>query len=58
MFMIIVSATFRDESNQAVVSILVKEVHGINPTFQACDIRGMIIFDKAESNILLYSCIL
>ena len=36
------SATFRDESNQTVVSKLINEVHGVNPTFQACDIRGKI----------------
>lgn len=34
------SVTFRDATNQAVSCRLVKEVRGLNPTFDAADIRG------------------
>ena len=37
------SATFKDEANQAVVSTLIREVKSVNPTFQACDIRGKLL---------------
>ena len=32
--------TFRDPVNQSISGRLVKEVHGLNPTFDAADIRG------------------
>ena len=38
------SVTFRDPVNQAVTSRLVKEVHGLNPTFDAADIRSEFPF--------------
>ncbi len=37
--LLIYSATFKDEINQDTVRTLIKEVKGLNPTFQACDIR-------------------
>ena len=36
------SITFRDPTNQAVSRRLVKEVHGLNPTFDAADIRSKL----------------
>lgn len=32
--------TFKDSTNQDVVAKLIKEVQGINPSFQACHIRS------------------
>ena len=36
------SITYRDPANQAVSCCLVKEVHGLNPTFDAADIRSKL----------------
>ena len=36
------SVTFRDPTNQAVSYRLAKEVHGLNPTFDAADIRSKL----------------
>ena len=34
------SASVKSDENQAVITILVKEVIGLNPTFEAHDIQG------------------
>lgn len=34
------SASIKSSENQAVMGILLKEVKGLNPSFDGCDIRG------------------
>ena len=36
---------FKSSVNQAVVSRLIREVQALNPSFQACHIRGTIIYN-------------
>lgn len=48
-----ISVTFRDATNQAVACRLVKEVRGLNPTFDAADIRGKFTNGAAFSRVFI-----
>ena len=47
------SINFKHSSNQAVVSRLVKEVRGLNPSFNAADVRGITMNNMAISIIIM-----
>ena len=47
------SVTWKSEVNVAAVTVLSKEVKSLNPTFQACDIRGMVYKQANKYGIII-----